>query len=179
MGNTIRDKFSGIASNVADTFSRCRDSIHTIIEKIKGFFNFEWKLPHIKLPHFKIDGSFSLDPPSIPHFGVEWYAKGGVMTKPTAFGVNPATGNIMAGGEAGAEAVAPIAVLQDYIRRAVSERDEGLKDTLNGISALLNRYLPQLSNMQLVLDTGATVGGLAAGMNMRLGEISRRDERIK
>ncbi len=179
MGNTIRDKFSSIASNVADTFSRCRDTIHSIIEKIKGFFNFEWKLPHIKLPHFKIDGSFSLDPPSIPHFGVEWYAKGGVMTKPTAFGVNPATGNIMAGGEAGAEAVAPITVLQDYIRRAVSERDEGLNNTLNGILALLNRYLPQLSNMQLVLDTGATVGGLAAGMNMRLGEISRQDERIK
>lgn len=179
MGNTIRDKFSSIASNVADTFSRCRDTIHTIIEKIKGFFNFEWKLPHIKLPHFKIDGSFSLDPPSIPHFGVEWYAKGGVMTKPTAFGVNPATGNIMAGGEAGAEAVAPIAVLQDYIRRAVSERDEGLNNTLNGISALLNRYLPQLSKMQIVLDTGATVGGLAAEMNMKLGEISRQDERIK
>lgn len=179
MGNTIRDKFSSIAGNVADTFSRCRDSIHTIIEKIKGFFNFEWKLPHIKLPHFKIDGSFSLDPPSIPHFGVEWYAKGGVMTKPTAFGVNPATGNIMAGGEAGAEAVAPIAVLQDYIRRAVFERDEGLNNTLNGILALLNRYLPQLSNMQLVLDTGATVGALAAGINTRLGEISRQDERIK
>lgn len=179
MGNTIRDKFSGIAGNVADTFSKCRDTIHSIIEKIKGFFHFEWKLPHIKLPHFKIDGSFSLDPPSIPHFGVEWYAKGGVMTRPTAFGVNPATGNIMAGGEAGAEAVAPIAVLQDYIRRAVSERDEGLNNTLNGISALLDRYLPQLSNMQLVLDTGATVGGLAAGMNMRLGEISRQDERIR
>lgn len=179
MGNTIRDRFSSIAGNVVDTFSRCRDTIHTIIEKIKGFFNFEWKLPHIKLPHFSIDGSFSLDPPAIPHFGVDWYAKGGVMTKPTAFGINPATGNIMAGGEAGAEAIAPITVLQDYIRRAVAERDEGLTNTLNAISGLLNRYLPQLSNMQLVLDTGATVGALAAGMNMRLGEISRQDERIK
>lgn len=179
MGNTIYDKFSGISGKITDTFSKCRDTVHNIVEKIKGFFNFEWKLPNIKLPHFKIDGSFSLSPPSIPHIGVDWYAKGGVMTKPTAFGVNPATGNVMAGGEAGAEAIAPISVLQDYVRRAVSERDEGLLHTLNAILSMLNRYLPQLSNMRLVLDTGAMVGGLAAGMNARLGEISRQDERIK
>lgn len=179
MGNTIHDKFSGIGGKIVDTFTKCRETIHDIVEKIKGFFHFEWKLPDIKLPHFKIDGSFSLNPPSIPHFGVDWYAEGGVMTKPTAFGINPATGNIMAGGEAGAEAIAPITVLQDYIRSAVAERDEGLMNTLNTISMILSRYLPQLAQMELVLDTGATVGALASGMNVRLGEISRQDERIK
>lgn len=85
----------------------------------------------------------------------------------------------MAGGEAGAEAIAPITVLQDYIRRAVSERDERLNDTLAAIEAVLNRYLPQFAQMQLVLDTGATVGALAGGMNTKLGELSRQDERIK
>lgn len=179
MGNTVRDKFSDVGTKIIDTFSRCREIIHDIVEKIKGFFNFEWKLPDIKLPHFKIDGSFSLNPPSIPHFGVDWYAQGGVMTKPTAFGINPATGNIMAGGEAGAEAIAPITILQDYIRSAVAERDEGLVNTLNTISMMLSRYLPQIAQMKLVLDTGATVGALASGMNVRLGEISRQDERIK
>lgn len=179
MSNTIHEKFNSISGKITDTFSKCRDTVAGIIEKIKGFFNFEWKLPDIKLPHFKIDGSFSLNPPQIPHIGVDWYAEGGVMTKPTAFGVNPATGNIMAGGEAGAEAIAPITVLKDYIRQAVSERDEGLSNSLNGILGVLNRYLPQLSNMQLVLDTGMTVGALAAGMNTKLGEISRQDERIK
>lgn len=179
MGNTIHDKFSGIGGKIVDTFAKCRETIHDIVEKIKGFFHFEWKLPDIKLPHFKIDGSFSLNPPSIPHFGVDWYAEGGVMTKPTAFGINPATGNVMAGGEAGAEAIAPITVLQDYIRSAVSERDERLNDTLAAIEAVLNRYLPQFAQMQLVLDTGATVGALAGGMNTKLGELSRQDERIK
>lgn len=179
MGNTIHDKFSGISGKILDTFTKCRETIHDIVEKIKGFFDFEWKLPDIKLPHFSIDGSFSLNPPSIPHIGVDWYAEGGVMTKPTAFGINPATGNIMAGGEAGAEAIAPVSILQDYIRRAVSERDERLNDTLNAIEAVLNRYLPQLAQMQLVLDTGATVGALAGGMNTKLGELSRQDERIK
>lgn len=179
MGNNIYEKFNGIGGKITDTFSKCRDTVQSIVEKIKGFFNFEWKLPDIKLPHFKIDGSFSLSPPSIPRIGVDWYAEGGIMTKPTAFGVNPATGNIMAGGEAGAEAIAPISVLQDYIRHAVSERDEGLVNSLNAIVTMLNRYLPQISNMQLVLDTGATVGALAGSMNTRLGEISRQDERIK
>lgn len=179
MGNFILGKFAGVGTKIIDTFSKCRETIHDIVEKIKGFFNFEWKLPDIKLPHFKINGSFSLNPPSIPHFGVDWYAEGGVMTKPTAFGINPATGNIMAGGEAGAEAIAPITVLQDYIRRAVSERDERLNDTLAAIEAVLNRYLPQFAQMQLVLDTGATVGALAGGMNTKLGELSRQDERIK
>lgn len=179
MGNTIYEKFNSIGGKITDTFSKCRDTVEGIVQKIKEFFNFDWKLPDIKLPHFKIDGSFSLSPPSIPRIGVDWYAEGGVMTKPTAFGVNPVTGNVMAGGEAGPEAVAPITVLQDYIRRAVSERDEGLVNTLNAISDMLNRYLPLLSNMQLVLDTGATVGALAGGINTRLGEISRQDERIK
>lgn len=179
MGKTIFEKFSGIGGKITDTFTKCRETVHEIVEKIKGFFDFDWKLPDIKLPHFKIDGSFSLSPPSIPHLSVDWYAEGGVMTKPTAFGINPATGNIMAGGEAGAEAIAPIAVLQDYIRRAVSERDEGLNNTLRAIETLLGRYLPQLAQMQLVLDTGATVGALASGMNVRLGEISKQDERIK
>lgn len=179
MGNAIYDKFSGISGKITDTFSKCQSAVHNIVEKIKGFFKFEWKLPDIKLPHFKIDGSFSLNPPSIPHIGVDWYAEGGVMMRPTAFGVNPASGNIMAGGEAGAEAIAPIAVLKDYIRDAVAERDAGMSSSLNAVLNVLNRYLPQLSNMQLVLDTGATVGALATGMNTKLGEISRQDERIR
>ena len=101
------------------------------------------------------------------------------MTKPAAFGVNPATGNIMAGGEAGAEAIAPIAVLQDYIRQAVDERDQRLEGILNDILITLNRYLPQYANRQIVLDSGAAVGALAAGINTKLGEISRQDERIR
>lgn len=179
MGNTVREKFSSVGEKITGTFSKCQEKVKGIVESIKGFFKFDWKLPSIKLPHFKMEGSFSLNPPSIPHFGVEWYAKGGIMTRPTAFGINPATGNMMAGGEAGAEAIAPIAVLQDYVRQAVRENDQGLMNILTAVLAVLNRYLPQCVEKQLVLDTGATVGALAAGMNTRLGEISRQDERIK
>lgn len=179
MGTSVHEKFSSVGEKITGTFSKCQEKVKSIVDSIKGFFNFEWKLPKIKLPHFKMTGEFSLNPPSIPHFGVEWYANGGVMTRPTAFGLNPITGNMMAGGEAGAEAIAPITVLQDYIRQAVGERDQRLVSVLTAILAALNRYLPQCAEKQLVLDTGATVGALAAGMNTRLGEISRQDERIK
>ena len=179
MGNAIHEKFGSVSDKITGTFSKCQEKVRDIVDKIKSFFDFDWELPHIKLPHFSITGRFSLNPPSIPKIGVEWYAKGGVMTRPTAFGINPATGNMMAGGEAGAEAIAPIAVLQDYIRQAVTERDQGFMDSLTAILNTLNRYLPQCAEKQLILDTGATVGALAAGMNTRLGEISRQEGRIK
>ena len=71
------------------------------IEKIKGFFDFDWKLPDIKLPHFSVSGEFSLNPPSIPHFDVDWYKTGGVFDAPSVIGV----------GEAGPEAVLPLETL--------------------------------------------------------------------
>lgn len=179
MGSSIHEKFGSVAEKITGTFSKCQEKVKGIADAVKGFFKFEWKLPHIKLPHFKIEGGFSLNPPSIPKLGVEWYAQGGIMTRPTAFGINPATGNMMAGGEAGAEAIAPIAVLQDYIRQAVAERDQTLISILTAVLNTLNSYLPQCAEKQLVLDTGATVGALAAGINTKLGEISRQDGRIK
>ena len=135
-------------------------------------FDFEWKLPEIKLPHFSIDGNFSLNPPSIPHFGIEWYEKGGIMTDPTAFGINPYSGNVMVGGEAGAEAIAPIETLKSYVREAVDGSNVQLYGLLNAILMLLREYLPELANMQLVTDTGALVGELGAPLYDEFGRIA-------
>lgn len=107
MGNAIHEKFGSVSDKITGTFSKCQEKVRDIVDKIKSFFDFDWELPHIKLPHFSITGRFSLNPPSIPKIGVEWYAKGGVMTRPTAFGINPATGNMMAGGEAGRRPLPP------------------------------------------------------------------------
>ncbi len=179
MANTVLQKFSVIGDKITSTFTKCRDTIHGIVEKIKGFFDFEWKLPEIKLPHFSIDGQFSLNPPSIPHIGVEWYANGGVMNSPTAFGINPANGKVMAGGEAGAEAIAPIETLKQYIREAVGENNsaEKMYDAITSLYELLDRYLPILSNKQVIMSTGELVGCLANPMNEALGRIAYRKER--
>ena len=87
--------------------------------KIKDMFNFE--LPNIKLPHFKLDGEFSLMPPSVPSVGIEWYANGGIMTKPGIFGINPSTGKFMAGGESstGGEAIMPLKKLPELMAEAI------------------------------------------------------------
>ena len=93
------------------------------IDKIKGFFNFEWSLPKIKLPHFSITGSFSLNPPSVPSFGIDWYAKamdkGMILNSPTIFGMN-SNGQPMGAGEAGSETVVGTNSLMSMIQSAVS-----------------------------------------------------------
>lgn len=175
MGNSIHEKFSSVADKITGIFTKCRDTVHDIVENVKGFFDFEWKLPDIKLPHFSIDGQFSLSPPSIPHLGVEWYAKAMdnpmVMTKPTAFGISPA-GQIMAGGEAGSEVVSGTNTLMRMISAAVAENNNRVYEVMERMYALLAEYLPELSSRQLCLDTGALVGELAQPLNDELGWIA-------
>ena len=57
------------------------------VSKLVELFNFKWELPKIKMPHVKISGSFSLVPPSVPKFSIDWYDKGGVFTDPTIIGI--------------------------------------------------------------------------------------------
>lgn len=96
---------SATMSRIKDAFStkidEAREKVSGGIEKIKGFFNFSWSLPKLKLPHFSITGKFGIDPPSVPKFGINWYAKGGLFTGPT---VIPANGF----GEAGHEYALPL-----------------------------------------------------------------------
>lgn len=121
MGSIAKTKFESVKTSISSKMDAIKTTVQNGVQKFKDAFDFEWKLPKIKLPHFKISGEFSLNPPSIPSFGVEWYKNGGIMTEPTAFGINPATGRTMVGGEAGAEAIAPIETLKQYIKEAVNE----------------------------------------------------------
>lgn len=81
-----------------DAMENAKSIVKSGIDKLRSFFNFDWSLPRIKLPHFNISGSFSLNPPRIPSFSVDWYARGGVFNSPSIIGV----------GEAGQEAVMPL-----------------------------------------------------------------------
>lgn len=101
----VKTKFGEIKSGIAEKIEGARDAVKNAIEKIKGFFDFKWELPKIKLPHFSISGKFSLNPPQIPKFSVSWYKLGGVFDKATLF---PYGGSIGGLGEDGAEAVVPL-----------------------------------------------------------------------
>ena len=121
--STASNIWDAVKNTISDKINAAKDKVKSGLDAIKGFFNnLKLKLPHIKLPHFTISGSFSLNPPSVPHFSVEWYKHGGVMMNPTIFGIN---GNkLMAGGEAGPEAIAPISTLQAYISEAVEKASQ-------------------------------------------------------
>lgn len=111
--STVQSIFGSIHSAISDKINAAKNAVSNAINAIKGFFNFSWSLPKLKLPHISISGSFSLTPPSVPHFGIEWYAEGGILTQPTIFGASG--NNLLAGGEAGAEAVVPLATLWEKL----------------------------------------------------------------
>ena len=106
---TTSSIWEGIKGAISGAIDGAASAVGSAIEAIKGFFNFQISWPHIPLPHFSISGSANpLDWLSggLPSIGIEWYAKGGIMTKPTIFGQNG--NNVMIGGEAGNEAILPL-----------------------------------------------------------------------
>ena len=114
--------FDTIGNKISDVMNGAKNIVSGAIEKIKGFFNFDWHLPKLKLPHFSIEGEFSLTPPSVPHFSIDWYAKamdkGMILNSPTIFGASG--GNLLGAGEAGSETVVGTNSLLNMIKFAVS-----------------------------------------------------------
>lgn len=117
MKNSVVGTFTGIRDSISNAMQTAFDNVRSCFQKIKDVLSGTLSFPNIKMPHFSVSGNFSLNPVKVPTFNVDWYAKGGILTKPTIFGSNG--GNLMGGGEAGAEAVAPISTLQSYVQAAV------------------------------------------------------------
>ena len=162
--STVKTTFENIKQAISDKLDSARDKVRSAIEKIKGFFNFKWSLPKLKMPSITVTGKFSLNPPSVPKF--KWNAEGGILTKPTIFGSMGDT--LLGGGEAGAEAIAPIDVLQDYVRAAVRAETEGIRATLIEQMGLLMTYLSRNMPKAVLLDTGAMVGELTPAIDAGL-----------
>ena len=199
--NSIKDTatsiFNKVKTAITSPIEKARDVVKGVVDKIKGFFKFNVSLPKVKLPHFSIKPKGweigDLLKGSIPKLGIEWYAKGAILKKPTIFGING--DKVMAGGEAGAEAIAPISELLKYVKLGV---DESLRETLfdaltsftnekvqnrnttiygiNDLTNLLNIYMPEIiKNMgyDINLD-GKKVGQMIAPtINQELGHIAQ------
>lgn len=176
--NTVTNIWNGIMNAIKKPIEKARDLVKGAIDKIKGFFNFEFKWPKLKMPHFGIKPKGwqigDLLKGKIPSLKIDWYAKGAIFDEPTLFN----TANGMKGvGEAGPEAVAPISELMKYTRLAVDGSNATLEDKLDVLISLLTKYLPLLMNKQIVLDTGELVGSISSEMDKKLGDINKRRER--
>lgn len=126
--STVDSTLESIRSAFSSKLEAARSAVSGAIERIKSCFNFSWSLPSLKLPHISISGSFSINPPSVPQFGISWYKEGGILNGATIFGAMG--GNLLGGGEAGAEAVLPLSELwkqmTEIVRGVVKgENEEG------------------------------------------------------
>lgn len=180
--STVTSVLDSILSKFRSIFDTCKSVVTGAIDTIKGAFNFSWSLPHLKLPHPRISGSFSLNPPSVPSFSLDWYAKAMdtpyMFTDPTIFGMSP-TGNMRAAGEAGDEIMYGHQNLLDDIDTVVGSRNGeivgALTFYLGQIVGLLNKYLPELG--KIYLDKNKLVGGTVRQMNEELGNLYRLEAR--
>ena len=168
--NTATTVWNGIKTAITTPIEAAKNTIKGIVDKITGFFSgLHIELPHIKLPHFSISGSFSLAPPSVPHLSIDWYKEGGIMTSPTIFGMNGSS--LMAGGEAGAEAILPLKGFYSQLENILSTK-------MN--TSAMEQYLAVIaenSGKGIYLDDGTLIGKLAPGLNQQLGIQKLKAER--
>ena len=153
--STVSSVLESIKSKFSSIFESAKNIVKNAIDKIKSFFNFSWSLPSIKLPHFSISGKFGLDPPSIPHFSVDWYKKAMdnpvMFTKPTIFSMNPATGQAKGAGEAGDELMIGKETMLNMIRQAVAEGQLSDRKTESLLQGILN-WLSEGGLKEMLVD---------------------------
>ena len=135
--STATSVWNAIKNAITTPINAAKNAVHNAIEAIKSKFNFTWSLPRLKLPHPRITGSFSLNPPSVPHFSIDWYKNGGIMNDSMIFGMN---GNkLLAGGEpeTGGEAILP---LKPFYQELNTMLDEKLKKIESGTNVKVENH---------------------------------------
>ena len=169
--STATSVWNGIKSAITTPIEAAKNTIKASLDKISGFFSgLKLQLPHIKLPHFSISGSLSIAPPSVPHLSISWYKEGDILTRPTVFGMNGSS--LMAGGEAGAEAVLPLSAFYKELENILTSRlnNDNVEKYLSIIAAN--------SGKGIYLDDGTLVGRLLPAIDSGLGQNQKLNARL-
>lgn len=169
--STATSVWNGIKSAITTPIEAAKNKVKGVVDAIKGFFSgMKISLPHIKLPHFRVSGKLSIAPPSVPHLSIDWYKEGGIMTSPTIFGMNGSS--LMAGGEAGAEAILPLAGFYKQLEAMISNH-------LN--TSAMEKYLAVIadnSSKGIYLEDGTLVGHLLPAIDGELGKAQKLQRRL-
>lgn len=169
--STATSVWNGIKSAIITPIEAVKNKVKSVVDAIKGFFSgMKLSLPKIKLPHFKVTGKLSIAPPSVPHLSIDWYKEGGIMTKPTAFGMNGSS--LMMGGEAGAEAILP---LSGFYKQLESMLDSKLN--MSGMEKYL-AIIADNSSKGIYLEDGTFVGHLLPAIDDGLGKQQKITRRL-
>lgn len=168
LAGKVATAWENIKSSITDKIESAKDTVKNIIDKIKGFFDFEFKWPDIPTPHFGITPKGwkigDLLEGSIPKLSIDWYAKAmdqaAVLDEPTIFGAS--NGSLLAGGEAGREVVSGEAHLIGLINQAVAQNNAALLAVLREILETIRGASEEL------YDT--IVDALTDGVRFKLNE---------
>ncbi len=169
--STATNVWNGIKAAIVTPIEAARDKIRSALDAVSGFFSgLKLQLPHIKLPHFRVSGTLSISPPSVPHLSIDWYKEGGIMTKPTVFGMNGSA--LMAGGEAGSEAILP---LSGFYKQLEAMLDNKLN--MHNVEKYL-AVIAANSGKGIYLDDGTLVGHLLPAIDSGLGQTQKLNARL-
>ncbi len=172
--NRVKTIFSGIQKTISDKMESARKKVKSVIDGIKKFFPLSLGkiFSNIKIPKITVSGGkapFGIaGKGKLPSFNVKWNADGAILTKPTIFGM--AGNTLMGGGEAGAEAVAPISLLQDYVKAAVKGENDGIIRALSEQNRMMMAFLENIIPSAVRLDSGALVGELTPAIDRQLSD---------
>ena len=168
---TATSVWNGIKTAIVTPIEAARDKIRSALNAVSGFFSgMKLQLPHIKLPHFRVSGTLSISPPSVPHLSIDWYKEGGIMTKPTVFGMNGSA--LMAGGEAGSEAILPLSGFYKQLEAMLTE-----KLNMHNVEKYL-AVIAANSGKGIYLDDGTLVGRLLPAIDSGLGHTQKLNARL-
>lgn len=173
--STVKKVFGDIKNAIGDRLDEAREKVRNAINKIKGYFPLSIGkiFSNLKIPKISVSGGkapFGIaGKGKLPSFSVKWNAEGGILNRPTIFGM--AGNTLLGGGEAGAEAIAPIDVLQAYVAAAVRNETGAIGTILIEQMQLLLDFLRENMPDSVRLDTGALVGALTPAVDSRLADV--------